>query len=203
MVVRPDGSVVMAYCVGYPTCSAVALWQLGTSTAHRVPGSKEARMITMDTGPSGRLWVAWSTYDEVVATRSSTTGFSFGALRRASKPDRDLSIYRLQVEASRGEASLVANDGVGIYHRQLQPGLVLKARPKKWDGDRSKTVKFVVTDAGAPLAGVKVKGGGERCTTSSQGKCSLSFAPRRPGKIKVKATLTGFSPAVVKLRVRP
>jgi hypothetical protein len=202
MVVRPDGSIVMAYCIGYPTCSSVGLWQLGTSTVHKVPGSKGADAITMDTGPTGRLWVAWVA-DEIVATRSSTTGFSFGALRRAGKPDRDLSIYRLQVEASRGEASLVANDGEGIYHRQLQPGLALKAKPGKWDGDKSRTVTFVVTDAAAPLKGAKVKGGGEKCTTNAKGKCSVTYPARKPGKIKVTAKLSGYSPAVTKLKVKP
>jgi hypothetical protein len=202
MVVRPDGSIVMAYCIGYPTCSSVGLWELGTSTVHKVPGSKGADAITMDTGPTGRLWVAWVA-DEIVATRSSASGFSFGALRRAGKPDRDLSIYRLQVEASRGEASLVANDGEGIYHRQLQPGLALKAKPGKWDGDKSKKVTFVVTDAAAPLAGVKVKGGGEKCTTNVKGKCSVTYPPRKPGRIKVTAKLSGYSPAVTRLKVKP
>jgi hypothetical protein len=203
MVVRPDGSIVMAYCLGYPTCSAIGVWQLGTTTVHKVPGSKDANNITMDTGPTGRLWVAWSNSSEILATRSSATGFSFGALRHAGKPNKDLSTYQLQVEASRGAASLVANDGQGIYHRQLQPGLALKANPKKWDGDQKKTVTFVVTDAASPLAGVKVKGGGEKCTTNAKGKCSVTYPAQKPGKIKVVATLSGYSSAVTKLKVTP
>lgn len=203
MVVRPDGSIVMAYCIGYPTCSAIGVWQLGSTTVHKVPGSKNADSITMDTGPTGRLWVAWADDDEILATRSSTTGFSFGALRHAGKPSKDLSIYQLQVEASRGEASVVANDGEGIYHRQLQPGLALKASPKAWDGDQAKTVKFVVSDAAVGIAGAKVKGGGESCTTNAQGKCTITYPKHKPGKIKVKATKSGYSSAVVKLKVKP
>lgn len=203
MVVRPDGSIVMAYCLGYPTCSSIGVWQLGTTTVHKVPGSKGADSITMDTGPSGRLWVAWANDDEIVATRSSTTGFNFGALRRAGKPSKDLSIYQLQVEASRGEASVVANDGVGIYHRQLQPGVVLTASPKKWDGDKATKVKVKVTDAASPVAGVKVAGGGEKCTTRANGTCVLTFPPHKPGKVKLKATASGFSPAIYKVKIKP
>ncbi|MEO5666373.1 MAG: hypothetical protein ABIR39_24135 [Nocardioides sp.] len=202
MVVRPDGSIVLAYCLGYPTCSSVGVWQVGTTTVHKVPGSKESHAITMDTGPTGRLWVAWANDDEILATRSSTTGFTFGALRQAGSPNKDY-VYGLQVEASRGEASVVANDALGIYHRQLQPGLALKANPKSWDGDKKKKVTFVVTDASSPIAGVKVKGGGEKCTTNAQGKCSVTYAPQKPHTIKVNASLTGFSDAVTKLKVKP
>ena len=165
----------------------------------------------MDTGPTGRLWVAWADGDDVIATRSSTTGFSFGAQRRSAKPDPDLPIFQLRVEASRGEASLVANDGAGIYHRQLQAGLVVKASTKRWDGDQRKTVTFKVTDdrlvevadAAQPVSGAKVLGGGESCKTNAQGKCSITFAERRPGKIKMKAKRSGFSPALVTLTVKP
>lgn len=203
MAVRPDGSIVMAYCIGYPTCTSVGLWQLGTSTVHKVPGSNGADSITMDTGPTGRMWVAWAANDEIVATRSSDTGFSFGALRRSGKPDPNFPIYQLKVEASRGEASLVANDGIGIYHRQLQAGLVVKASTKRWDGDQRKKVTFKVTDAAQPVSGAKVVGGGKSCKTNARGKCSITFPERRPGKIKMKAKLSGFSPALVKLTVKP
>jgi hypothetical protein len=98
---------------------------------------------------------------------------------------------------------VVANDALGIYHRQLQPGLALKANPKAWDGDKKKQVTFVVTDAASPVAGVKVKGGGEKCTTNAQGKCSVTYAPQKPHKIKVTASLNGFSDAVTKLKVKP
>lgn len=203
MVVRPDGSIVMAYCIGYPTCTSVGLWPVGTSTVYKVPGSGGAETITMDTGPTGRLWVAWADGDDVIAARSSTTGFSFGAQRRSAKPDPNLPIFQLRVEASRGEASLVANDGAGIYHRQLQAGLVVKASTKRWDGDQRKTVTFKVTDAAQPVSGAKVLGGGESCKTNAQGKCSITFAERRPGKIKMKAKRSGFSPALVTLTVKP
>jgi hypothetical protein len=193
----------VAYCIGYPTCSSVGVWQVGTTTVHKVPGSKGADSITMDTGPSGRLWVAWAEGETVQATRSAPTGFSFGALRISPTPDSYYPIYQLRVEASRGEASLVANDSAGIDHRQLQPGLDVKVSSKKWDGDKSKVVTFEVTDAAKPVSGVKVKGGGKKCTTNANGVCSIVFAPHKPGKIKVKAIETGFSPAVTKLKVTP
>ena len=73
----------------------------------------------------------------------------------------------------------------------------------EYEGVRSHPARFVVTDSAAPLAGAKVKGGGEKCTTHAQGKCSVTFAAHKPGKIKVKASLSGYSPAVTTLKVKP
>ena len=58
-------------------------------------------------------------------------------------------------------------------------------------------------DRPGPLSGVKVAGGGEKCTTNAKGRCEITYSARKPGKIKVKATESGFAPAVVKLKVKP
>ena len=112
--------------------------------------------------------------------------------------------YHVAVEASLGEASVVVNDGTNLYHRQVQPGIVLSASPKKWDGDKASKVKVKVTDAATAIAGAKVAGGGEKCTTKSNGTCVLKFPAHKPGKIKLKATKSGYSPCdLQRSRSRP
>lgn len=203
LVTRPDGSVVAAYCLGTYSCEKLVLWQLGTGEIHVVPGAKGAQHVDMSVTPSGRLWVAWTRSDKVYAARTSPGGFTFGAVRSLGAPSGSSSLYKIVVDATDGFADVLVNDGDAISHLRLLPALSLKAKPKKWDGDKSQKVKLTVTDAGTPLAGAKVKGGGEKCTTNSSGVCKVTYGPHKPGKIKVKATLDGYAPAVVKLKVKP
>ena len=204
MTRRPDGSVILAYCLGYPTCTSIGLWQLGTSTVTKVPGTAGATSIALEAGPSGRLWLAWvDGSSEVKAARSAPTGFTFGGVRDLATPISGGTSYNIAVEASLGEASVVVNDGTNLYHRQVQPGLVLKASPKQWDGDTATKVKVKVTDAAKGMSSVIVKGGGEKCTTKSDGTCVLQFAKRRAGKVKLTASKGGYAPAVFTLKVKP
>lgn len=204
MTRRPDGSVVLAYCVGYPTCTSIGLWQLGSSTVTKVPGTAGASSIALDAGPTGRLWLAWSDDNsDVKAARSAPTGFAFGGVRELDRPVKGGTSYHVAVEASLGEASVVVNDGTNLYHRQVQPGIVLSASPKKWDGDKATKVKVKVTDAATAIAGAKVAGGGEKCTTKSNGTCVLKFPAHKPGKIKLKASKSGYSPAIYSVKVKP
>ncbi len=203
MTRRPDGSVVLAYCVGYPTCTSIGLWQLGSSTVTKVPGTAGATSIALDAGPTGRLWLAWvDGSTEVKAARSAPAGFKFGGVRQLDMPVKGGTSYHVAVEASLGEASVVVNDGTNLYHRQVQPGIVLSASPKKWDGDKASKVKVKVTDAATAIAGAKVAGGGEKCTTKSNGTCVLKFPAHKPGKIKLKATKSGYSPAIFTVKVK-
>ena len=75
LLTLPDGRLVTAYCVGYPTCKNVSIWVVGDPKPVAVPGSRDAREYGVALEPGGRIWVAWSTGNGVVRfTRSASSG---------------------------------------------------------------------------------------------------------------------------------
>ncbi|WP_370249308.1 hypothetical protein [Nocardioides sp.] len=199
-VVR-GSSVVRAYCVGYPDCDYVGLWAGGTKVV-KVPGSADARNIMLAVDAPGRLWVAWVGSDRIVrAVRTSRTGFTFGALRRLQALPETVDPIGGDAQPTRLDL-LAVTDG-NVFHQQVLPGLTLRVSPRSFDGDRRTRVTARATDAGAPVAGVRISARGARCTTAANGKCTLTFAPRGPGRLRVSATKAGdYAPATATLRVR-
>ena len=57
-------------------------------------------------------------------------------------------------------------------------------------------------DAGTGLKGVKVKGGGDSCTTKASGRCTLTIKAGKPGKVSLKATANGYGFAKETLKVK-
>ena len=89
-------------------------------------------------------------------------------------------------------AHVTARGGLATWHRQVLAGLTLRCTPKKTGA----TCR--VTDAGAPVAGAKVRAGGRTATTAGSGVASLSL-PK--GRHAVTATKAGYSPASARVRV--
>ncbi len=195
MVARPGGGVVLAYKLGYPTTTAIGLWQVGSPKAVKVPGSKGADLVSLAAGATGRMWLAWSTDGNAAyALRTSPTGFGLGAVQSLGSPSRSSAIWALTVDASLNQGTVLVNDTTArsVYSRQVNPGLSLRTNPGKVRAGRASDVKVTVTDAGAKVAGAKVKGGGDSCTTKASGTCTLTIKAGRPGKVSLKATANGY-----------
>jgi hypothetical protein len=205
IVARPGGGVVLAYKLGYPTTKSIGLWQVGTSKVVKVPGSQGADLVSLSTGVSGRMWLAWSTDgNQAYALRTSPTGFGLGAAQKLGSPSKSSAIWSITVDASLNQGTVLVNDTTAhsVYSRIVNPGLTAKAKPGAVKVGRSTKVKVTVSDAGAGVGGVKVKGGGDSCTTKASGTCTLTIKAGRTGKVGVKATRNGYGSAQLVIQVR-
>ncbi|WP_395690423.1 hypothetical protein [Nocardioides sp.] len=118
-VARPGGGLHLAYCIGYPTCSKVGLWRVGTAQARAVPGSAGARDISLSAAPHGRMWVAWTTYDRVKVVPTSATGLTFGGVRTLRQPNA-AGLYGVNVAGTDRSADVVVNNGSALFHQQVR-----------------------------------------------------------------------------------
>lgn len=202
LLTLPDGRLVTAYCVGYPTCKRIALWVLGDARAISVPASRDARELAVAMEPGGRLWVAWSTGSgRVRFARSASYGAAFGAVTTI-RPPQGATVYSLAMSAASGSADLVVGDGSSMFHRRVLPGLSLRATPATWRKSKAQRVTVTVTDAGEPIKGAKVAGGGDSCTTAATGRCELTYPAGRAKRFTVTASKKGYGAAEVRLRRR-
>ncbi len=168
-----------------------------------MPGTAGATSIALDAGPTGRLWLAWvDGSTEVKAARSAPAGFKFGGVRQLDMPVKGGTSYHVAVEASLGEASVVVNDGTNLYHRQVQPG----DRAERLTEEVGRR-QGVQGEGQGDRRGHRDRrrrgcGGGEPPLTKSNGTCVLKFPAHKPGKIKLKATKSGYSPAIFTVKVK-
>lgn len=203
LAARSGGGVYAAYCVGYPSCTSLRLWKVGTSKTATVPHTRFAASVAISPGPSGRLWIAW--YDnlpKVRAVRTGVNGMSMGAVQTAGLP-KGGAAYALAIDGTRGRGDIVLNDGNGFWHTQVLAGLTLHASPKRWrHGSRQKVV-FKVTDAHDAVKRSKVRVGSDSCRTDRHGTCSITFpASFAKGRHTATATKAGYARATTGLKVR-
>ena len=201
-VARPGGGVVVAYKTGYPTTNAISVWQVGGST--KKIKAKNVYQIAMDTGASGRLWLAWvDGSDQVRAVRSAPNGLAFGAVQKLGRPTSSADLWRIAVDASLDQGTVLVNDTVArrVSLRMVKPGLSLSASGSL-RAHRLGSVKVKVTDAGDALKGVKVKGGGDSCKTKANGKCTLTVTPKKSGKLAFVATRGGYGAGKDTIKVK-
>jgi len=193
--------VFIAYTQGTnPFLADPAVFRVDTGKAIRLT-KKDGEQIGIAAAPSGRLWVFWKKGGTVFASRSNKAATKFGAIRSIRAPGGSAtSIFDLAGEGSRGPLDLLAladpsSGPLASYHQRILPGLTLKATHKK----NGKTA-FRVTDAGAPVAGVKVKvkGDGSKKTGKS-GTVAFSLSK---GRHRATASKKGYAPDTVRARVK-
>jgi hypothetical protein len=204
LAARAGGGVYAAYCVGYPTCSRVRVWKVGSTRTADVPHSRYAETVALSAGPTGRLWVAWSDHlPRVRAVRTGVNALDMGAVRTAGVPNGHAAVDSLVVEGSLRRGDIVINVGDGFWHTQVLPGLTLHPSPSRWrHGSRQKVV-FTVTDAHSAVGGATVEVGARQCSTGRHGSCSIVFpASYGRGRHTATASRRGYAEATATLRVR-
>lgn len=204
LVARPGGSVHVAYPVGYPSRSRIAVWRVGAPSPTFLPAAVDGRLVDLSVGAGNRLWAAWSSGHTVRAARSNPAGTVWGAARTLGsvRVDGAPSTWSVEIEAAGGAADVLVNTSAQVVHQRVLAGLTLTAGPRSWDGDRARSVRFRVTDAGAAVRGAVVRAGGKRCTTTGSGVCRIRFATSRPRVVVARASKGGYAGASVRLRVR-
>ena len=128
---------------------------------------------------------------------------AFGAVQSLGKPASSADLWRIAVDASLDQGTVLVNDVVAerVSLRMVKPGLSLAATGKL-RVDRQGSVKVKVTDAGVAMKGVKVKGGGDSCTTKANGTCSLTVTPKKAGKLAFVATEGGYGAGKDTIKVK-
>ena len=196
LVAREGAGVYFAYCTGYPRCLQVRLWRVG-GRAIVVAKGKDIEDVNLARGPGGRLWIIWQDSGRLLAARTNAAATKVGAVVRVPSPPGTSALWDVFGEGSLGPLDLLAHvtarGGLATWHRQVLAGLTLRCVAKK----NGATCR--VTDAGAPVAGAKVKVGTKTVTTVGSGVASFTLAK---GAYKATATKAGYTPAVSSIRVR-
>jgi hypothetical protein len=194
---RIGGGVYIAYGVGYPSRTSVALLRFGggSLTVGRGAGIEN---IDISPAPEGRLWIMWSDGPRIVVLRTNKAATRVGPRVAINRAPGSVSVFGLFGEGSLGTLDLIANSGnasnaVALWHTQVLPPPELRSK-----GGRG-TVSATVTDAGDPVAGAAVTAAGRHGVTSGQGVATLKVA--RAGQVKVKATKAGYRAASASTRV--
>jgi hypothetical protein len=197
IVARAGGGFYVAYPTGYPTQNAVRVWKVGATKTTLIDKTANNSLAALSADSSGRLWVAWKDDTHVLARRSNKAATAWGAAVDAGAPKGASSLYTIDASATPGGGvdlfgnyGLGANSTTSTYHARINPGLTLTAKKT------SSGYTLTVTDAGSPVKGAKVAGGGKVDATDSKGRAQL--AVRR--KTRVTATATGYEIATIKLK---
>lgn len=198
IVARTGGGLYLGYCGGYPVCTKVLVWRVGSASPLTVASGQDVEAVGVAAGADGRVWALWedAQKDRLYASRSNEAVTVFGkpvVLRYPSGAD---TVWKLGGEGSLGPGlDVLAHAGplvgdAASWHTQVLPGLTLKAKG-------GAVVSFTVTDAGDPVAGAKITVGGKTLTTDAAGKASADLPA---GKLKATASRAGYTSATVKVR---
>jgi hypothetical protein len=209
--VGPGGGIYTATTTGYPETSKVLVWRIGNETsvtvADRSRKRESLKLPQLAADRNGRLWVGWiDSLGRVLVRRSNRAATVWGATVKARPPKDTVSGYALDLSAQAGKVDVIARFGsvanLQAYHRQLLPGLTLKASPTSI-GRGGRRVSFRVTDAGDPVNNATVKATGESATTNANGVAKLRLGPfSRARSVTGKATKTGYVAAKARVKVR-
>jgi hypothetical protein len=196
LVARSAGGLYVAFCKGYPTCRSVRLWKVGSAKPLTVASGGTIEDVNAAPGPDGRIWVMWqnSASTRVYAKRSNRAATRFGPPTVIKPPAGTTSIWKVDGEGSLGTLDLLVSvstaGSLATWHTQVRPRLSLSC-------NGGKVVSCIVTDAGDPVAGAKVKIGGKTRVSNSHGKAAAN-AP--PGLLTVVASKGGYKGASTRVR---
>jgi len=179
--------VYVVYGAGYPTWTALMLWQHGPGKATKI-WSGTVRHSSIAAAPGGRLWAMWvSSENRIYAARSNPAATKFGAVVAVKAPAKTETVWKIFGEGSRGWLDLLVSastpGSLAFWHTQVLPGLTLACKS-------GNVVSCTVSDAGDPVKGAKVKIGGKTLATNAQGKASADLPA---GSYKAVASKAGYT----------
>lgn len=197
--------------VAYPVGNRVLLWRVGSSRSRRITRRNgtfhDIAGVTGD--PNGRLWVFWSEKRgaryRIVARRSNPRATRFGERVSLRPPRGSVDDFHLQGDAQANRLDLFAGfgrvDGTSTWHRQVLPGLTLRARAR-----RTRTGEVVVrtriTDAGAPVQDATVKARGQSAETNARGRVKLELGSVARRFLSVRASKASYTRDLARVRIR-
>ncbi len=213
VVSRPGKpGVFLAYAGGYPTTTKVLVWRFGAARSSRSlarSGSNGIDDVTLAAAPDGRLWVVWSSGTRIYARRSNPQLSSWGAPVSVPARRRTETIFKLAANAQSGALDVLGafaplgGNGVQTWHTQLLPGLTVGVSPTRLRLGEAQFVTARVSDAGAPVAGARVRLGAAVALTRANGKATFVVPPfSRAGHATVHASKSGYMPGAASVRIK-
>lgn len=187
--------VYAAYCMGYPTCTGVAVHRYGSGTSRTVIARGNMRSPAIATGPDGRLWVFWVRRSALYFTRSNPSATRWGSITSIPLPRRTRSVWRVSGAGSGEKLNLFAHVSTpgSLATWQTRIFARLTVRPTFVMAGGSWVLLVKVTDAGANLASVHVSALGRSATTNTQGIATIPVPRPRAGAYAVFATRPGYA----------
>lgn len=205
LVDRPGVGPVAAYTID----SKVVLWDIRANAIHRVRGMDGPNNLALSALPDGHLWLAAQGPIGYTPRASRVAARGWNVDRTPTMLDDLYSTFGLEVTSAgpfRAELLLTGNE-VGepsrIQAMSVLAGMTLKATPRRWRVGAAQRVVFRVSDVDGSVAGVRVRAGGQRCTTNRSGRCTIRFdASPRPRSITARATRSNYVAAKMTLKIR-
>lgn len=215
MASRIGGGVYVAYCQAGPTiaCARVVIVKLGSSVARVVPGSTngKASNVSLAAAPGGRLVISWldGASNSIRTTRTNAAVTRFGALRSLALPRGSVKLETLLADGRGGRIDLVGNVmsstagfPVAFWHAQVLPGLSMTRSVASISHLRAAKVTFTVTEAGDPVAGVKVTFLGRAGVTNGKGVVTITVPKgQKRGAKSAAATKVDYAPSTAVIKV--
>ncbi len=200
----PKAGVWFAYPVGYPTATAIRVWNLDTASVLTYAPGHSVEHVALSADPQGRLWLAYYSKDtgKVHTVRSDLATTRFGHATALPTPAQGY-LYSTVIDAASSRLDVVVNDGTTLYHRQSLPGLSIKTKASASKKTKKVVLKVTVTDAGQPVPGAKVKALGTSKVTKASGRVTVTTTVKGslPKKISGKASKSGYSPRTFSAKV--
>lgn len=191
---KGEPGIFVAYCSGYPSCTSVLLWKLGTTTPVTVAYGRQIRFVNVAAAPDGRIWVMWADMagPQLYAARSNAAVTRMGAPAVFDPAPGATAIWRMAGDATDEALDVLASmstpGSLATWHTRVLPGISVSA------GFAKKKVNFIITDAGAPMKGAKIRFGKRTLTTDRRGRAT------GVGKATtVEVSKTGYTTQSVKL----
>jgi hypothetical protein len=189
--------VYLVYGAGYPSFTKVDVLRFGSAAPSiQIPVSG-VQDPTVAVGPQGRLWILWKRDTTIYVTRTNRAVTHLEPVSAVAPPPGTDTVWRLDGEGSLGPLDLVANvqtSDAAFWVRRVLPRLSLHASALG-----NGFARFVVTDAGDPLAGATVRLRGASATTPASGVVTLHV---KPGAATAVASRPGYVGASARVNVR-
>jgi hypothetical protein len=120
------GGMYVAYVVGYPTATTVALLRLGSSRPMIVATGTGVADVGVAAAPGGKLWLYWhdvSSTGSLHAVLTNATATAFGKVLTIARPQGAGTIWKMVGDASLGPLELVVtadvNGATKMYYRRI------------------------------------------------------------------------------------
>jgi hypothetical protein len=208
MTSRPGGGVYVAYGMGYPTLSGIRILEVGTGRTMDVSTTGRVGRLALTSDPAGRLWLVYAQDNRIKAIHTNTTATALGATGSWGAPRGIDTLWHTAAVGSGGGLDVVissnGSDGkINVWHTQALRTLSIELASTHGPALRSRNVTFLVSDAGDPVSGAKVRFAGQTATTNAAGKVTM-VAPsaHRKGKLSAAASKAGYNDGLLKVRVR-
>jgi hypothetical protein len=157
------------------------LWKVGSTTPITAATGDDIEAVTLSAAPDGRLWLLWedASAPSLYASRTDETATEMGAPVPFDPPAGTDTVWKLTGDGTDESldvlASVTVRNGttaeLATWHTSVLPGLGVEVKSTK------AKATYTVTDAGEPVAGVKIKAGKKTLTTDKKGVATGAKAP--------------------------